>query len=208
MNHSNIAHECQHSLISPLTLKTCSQSNGVNERGAMKSRSASQAAVAGRTTWHREERKAVTTMKPGSNPSCVSLLAAPLRAPLHVCSRLSPLPCRFPCNLRLPCALITLTYMHDRGDIQRCASVRETGAFLTHSDAAFPCCPVGSVQASSPQADVVMATWADWWLGWGAVMSVTSFCSRDNRTGVSAAISALQLGKRGRENTKDGKWEC
>lgn len=88
MNHSNIAHECQHSLISPLTLKTCSQSNGVNERGAMKSRLASQAAVAGHTTWHREERKAVTTMKPGSNPSCVSLLAAALRAPLHVCSRL------------------------------------------------------------------------------------------------------------------------
>ncbi len=150
-------------------------------------------------------------MKPGSNPLCVLLLAAAVRS--AACLQ-SPLPCRFPCSLSLPCTLITFLYMHDsccrcpRSEVIIYRGVHETAAFLTHSVAAFPCCPAGSVQASSPQADVVMATWADWWLSWGAVMSVTSFFSRDNRTGVSAAISALQLEQRGRENTKGGKWEC
>lgn len=89
MHHSNIAYECQHSSTSPLTLKTCSQSCGVNECGAMKSWPASQAAVSINTQPDTQKNhKAVTTMKPGSNPPCVQLLAAALRAQLHVCSRL------------------------------------------------------------------------------------------------------------------------
>lgn len=130
INHSNIAHECQHSSISPLTLKTRSQSNGMNERGAIKTRSASQAAGAGHTTWQTEEQKAVTTMKPGSNPPCVLLLAAALCAPLHVCSRLyradSPASSASHAPWTRSHACMTESLLSSlRSDIQRCASVRE-----------------------------------------------------------------------------------